>query len=105
MDKEKEKLLTNQLIKNDDGNTNVNCNTNVNTNNNSLKLKGKTISLISKITGIIFILTIYIVYLIVNKQLPSSDEVIGILLIGIGITNIISLPIDLSIIIKNLKGN
>ena len=100
MNKEKEKLLTNQLIKDDDNNAN----TNINANNNT-KLKGKTISLISKIVGIVFILTVYIVYLIVNKQLPSSDETVGILLIGIGITNIISLPIDLSIIIRNLKGN
>ncbi len=67
-------------------------------------VKGKDVSLFSKILGGVFIITVYVVAIILNKKIPTVEETFSIMIAGVGITNILSFSIDLSMIIKNIKG-
>lgn len=67
-------------------------------------VRGKDVSLVCKILGGVFLATIYIVKFIVSKQIPTINETFSILLATVGLTNVLSFTIDLSMIIKNIKG-
>jgi hypothetical protein len=65
--------------------------------------KANTLSLISKIIALVFVIGIFIAYIIISKKMPTSDEVWGVIQIGI-FCACVFVPVDLSMITKNIKG-
>ena len=90
-----------------DINTSNNETTKTNTMKEAIKssvVRGKDISLFAKILGCVFLIATYTISIILNKNIPSIEETCSILLATVGITNVLSFSIDLSLIIKNIKS-
>ena len=64
---------------------------------------GKNLSLISKALSLVFVVTVFFIYVLAIRKLPTGDEVWGIVQIGIFIACVF-VPVDLSLITKNIKG-
>jgi hypothetical protein len=64
---------------------------------------GKKLSLMSKAFSLVFVVTAFFVYVLAIRKLPTSDEVWGIVQIGIFVACVF-VPVDLSLITENIKG-
>lgn len=67
-------------------------------------LKGKTLSHFLKMLSVFVVIVGYIIAVVKSGKLPNSDEVFGLVQLGLFIMTVSS-PIDISMIINNLKGN
>lgn len=68
-----------------------------------IPVKAKTLSNVSKTIASVFVLGVFITYVLIAKRLPSTDEAMGIVSVGIFIAGVF-VPVDLSLIVKNIKG-
>lgn len=67
-------------------------------------MKGKVLSLSVKIYSVLFGSICYIAFFLLNNRLASMDECLGILAMMLGFDSIV-LSIDLSMVIKNIRGD
>ena len=68
-----------------------------------IKGKGKTLSLSVKLYSVLFGTICYVAFFLLNGRLASMDECLGILVIMLGFESIV-LSIDLSMVIRNIRG-
>lgn len=65
-------------------------------------MKGKQLSLLVKLYAVLFGSICYIVQFILNKELPNSTMVQGIVFMMVAFQSIV-LSVDTSMVIKNIK--
>lgn len=67
-------------------------------------MKAKTLTLISKALSVVFVITAFIFCAVMSKEPPTTDAAVAIITVGAFVGGIFA-PVDLSILVKNLKGN
>ncbi|RJR31882.1 MAG: hypothetical protein C4574_00585 [Candidatus Latescibacterota bacterium] len=68
----------------------------------NLQIKGKPLTLVSKVLAILFVLACSIYYLIARGTITPGEST-SIIQIGLFLAAIFS-PVDLSLLIRNIKG-
>lgn len=66
-------------------------------------MKKRDLSVLCKILAMVFVVASYVIAVVFGKRLPTWDESMGIIAIGVFIAEVM-ITVDISMIVQNIKG-